>query len=313
MHEHKAAFHLSVLSLFLPIFAGCTISPLSQRATTFSTAACAAILQVRNGYQVVEQSYYDAQAAHLVTTFDKQGFDPSQIQPFMRPADMKVRNQLLAGLQQYATLLAEVSGNDPIDELDKQSQTLGAQLHALSTDANLTALTKNTSMDAGLVATAVDALGRALIERKRAKELPSVLEKMQKPIDQICQLLEEDIGNPEKSGLRNQLSNDYDELVKFQTTFIFQNESRMTPEEKRKQIQMLPRLVTEAKQADAALEQTQDALHHLATAHDALAETRAGKDAPAFRSLVSQLAAESQQLGSVYAAVTATTTTTTAK
>jgi len=311
MHEHKAVFRLSVLSLFLPILAGCTLSPLSQRATTFSTAACSTILQVRNGYQVVEQSYFDAQAAHLVATFDKQGFDPSKIQPFMRPADMKVRNQLLAGLQQYATLLAEVSGDEPIDELDKQSQALGTQLQALSTDANLTALAKNTTVDAGLVATAVDALGRVLIERKRAKELPAVLERMQKPIDQICRLLEEDIGDPEKSGLRNQLSNDYDELVKFQTTFIFQNEGKMTPEEKREQIQRLPRLVIEAKQADAALEQTQDALQHLATAHDALAETRASKDAPAFRSLIAQLLTQSQQLGSVYAAVTATAATTT--
>ena len=44
MHKHKAALRLSVLSLFLPILAGCTLSPLSQRATTFSTAACATIL-----------------------------------------------------------------------------------------------------------------------------------------------------------------------------------------------------------------------------------------------------------------------------
>ncbi len=305
MHKRKAAFRLSVISLFLPILVGCTLSPLSQRTTTFSTAACATILQVRNGYQVVEQSYYDAQAAHLVITFDKQGFDPSQIQPFMRPADMKVRNELLAGLQQYATLLAEVSGNDPIEELDKQSQALGTQLQALSSDANLAALTKSTSIDSGLVATAVDALGRALIEHKRASELPAILERMQKPIDQICQLLEEDIGDPGKSGLRNQLSNDFDELVKFQTTFIFQNEGHMTAEEKRNQIEMLPKLVVEARQADAALEQTQDALQQLAAAHDALAQTRNSKDAPAFRSLISQLVTQSQQLGSVYAAVTA--------
>ncbi len=305
MHKHKAAFRLWAISLFLPILAGCTLSPLSQRATTFSTAACATILQVRNGYQVVEQSYYDAQAAHLAITFDKQGFDASQIQPFMRPADMKVRNELLAGLQQYATLLAEVSGDDPIAAVDTQSEALGTQLQALSTDASLKALTQNTSMDAGLVATAVDALGRALIERKRAKELPTVLEKMQKPIDQICQLLQEDIGDPEKSGLRNQLSNDYDELIKFQTTFIFQNEGKMTAGEKRDQIAMLPKLVTDARQADAALEQTKDALRQLAAAHDALVQTRNSKEAPAFRSLVSQLFTQSQQLNSVYAAVTA--------
>ena len=305
MHEPRTLSRSWTMALLLPLLSGCTLSPLSQRATTFSTAASATVLQVKNGYPVVEQSYADAQTARLVATFDKQGFNASQIQPFIPPKDMQVRLDLLAGLEQYATLLAEVSGNEPITAVDTQSQALGTHLESVATEANLARFTKTASIDAGAAAAAVDALGRALVERKRARELPAILEKMQKPIDTICELIEEDIGDPEKGGLRNQLKNDYDELVHNQVNFILQNEATMSAEDKRTEIAKLPALVSDARRADTALAETKDALRQLAAAHDALVDTRSSRDAPAFQSLVGQLVAQSQQLGSVYAAVTA--------
>jgi hypothetical protein len=292
-----------VLSLVL-VVCGCSISPLSQRVTAFSTAATAAIVKVQNAYQLVEQSYTEAQMASLVNDFDTKGFNPSQIQSFMPSDAMQARTQMITGLQQYATLLAEVSGSQPVTALDQQSEALGKSLQGLSTSAGLNKVAKNANTDVGIAATAVDALGRLLIERKTSKELPGILTRMQKPVNDICQLLEDDIGTPEGGGLRNQLKVDYDRLISDQHTYIFANESKMTPDEKRTEIEKLPQLVTTEQQQDATLEQTQAALKALAATNDALATTKNSKQSPAFRALLTELVAEGQQIGSVYSATT---------
>jgi hypothetical protein len=288
----------------LTTVSGCTLSPLGKRATAFSTAASATTLQVKNGYQVVEQSYYDVQVDNLVKVFDTQGFETKNVQPFLTAEDMKARTQLLTGLQQYATLLAAVSGNEAVTALDKQSESVGKDLASLSKDSGFKSIAKNSTIEGGVAAAAVDALGRELMARKTAKELPAILDEMQKPIDQICQLLEEDIGDPQSGGLRNQLKTDYDQLIADQRAFIYANEKAMSPDEKRNAIAVLPLLVVTERQDDAALAQTQEALKKLATTHDALVDTKKSKDAPAFDSLVSQLAVQGSQLGDVYSAAT---------
>lgn len=288
----------------LTMVSGCGLSPLGKRATAFSTAASATTLQVKNGYQVVEESYYDVQVDNLVKNFDTEGFKTDNIKPFLTADDMKARTQLLEGLQQYATLLAAMSGNEAVAALDKQSEAVGKDLESLSKDSGFKSVAKNSTIEGGVAAAAVDALGRELMARKTARELPSILDEMQKPVDQICQLLEEDIGDPQTGGLRNQLKNDYDQLIADQRAFIYANEKAMSPDEKRAAIATLPQLWIAEKQNDAALAQTQEALKKLATTHDALADTKKSKDAPAFESLVSQLAAQGQQLSDVYSAAT---------
>jgi hypothetical protein len=303
MERHRLIRWCSAVCV-LSMVSGCAFSPLGKRATAFSTAASATTLQVKNGYQVVEQSYYDVQVDNLVKVFDTEGFKTDNIKPFLTPDEMKARTQLLQGLQQYATLLAAVSGNDAVAALDKQSESVGKDMESLSKDSGFKSIAKNSTIEGGVAAAAVDALGRELMARKTAKELPTILDEMQKPVDQICQLLEEDIGDPQTGGLRNQLKNDYDQLIADQRAFIYANEKAMSPDEKRQAIAILPQLWIAEKQNDAALAQTQEALKKLATTHDALVDTKKSKDAPAFESLVSQLAVQGSQLSDVYSAAT---------
>ena len=293
----------ATLSLVL-LISGCGIAPLSRRATAFSTAATAVALKMQNAYQRIDQSYTDAQMASLVNTFDTQGFNPSRIHPFMPEAAMQARTQMIAGLQQYATLLAEVSGNQPVTALDTQSEALGKSLQTLSTSTGIGTLATNAHQDAALASTAVDALGRILIRHKTAKELPEILTRMQKPVDVICQLLQDDIGTPEGSGLRNQLKLDYDSLIAEQRTYIYANEAKMSPDEKLTEIERLPKLVITERQDDAILARTQSALKALAQTHDALVTTKNSRQAPAFRALLTELVAEGQQIASVYEATT---------
>ncbi len=288
--------------LCLLLLSGCSVTPLTRRATEFSMAATATTVKVQNAYQLVEASYIDAQMARLVNNFNTKGFSPSQIHSFMPSAAMQARMEMIAGLQQYAMLLAEVSGNEPVAALDTQSEALGKSLQRLSGSAGLSSMAKKAKTDIGVTSTAVDALGRMLIAHETAKELPAILVRMENPVNEICQVLEADIGTPEGSGLRNQLKVDYNNLIADQRTYIYANEAKMTPEETRAEIEKLPQLVITEERDDAVLAKTQAALKALAATNDALVATKNRKHAPAFRALLGELVAEAEQIGSVYKA-----------
>lgn len=289
---------LLLVSTTCVFVAGCSVSPLTKRAVTFSTAATAAATDTANAYQMVEDTYYQAQVASLVVSFDENGFDPNSIKAFMPEKDMEARTEVIEGLHEYAELLAEVSGDAPVTALNTQTQALGTALQNFSTD-NLKSWAPPAA-DVNLAVTALNGLGRILIERKRSRALPGILDQMKKPIEDICALLQEDIGDPQKSGLRNQLKNSYAELIRKQQQYIHKNEASMSAADKRAEIEKLPKLAASQAQSDRVLAKTQRELADMAKAHTALAETAHQKESPTFRVLVAQLARDGEQLNDVY-------------
>ncbi len=280
--------------------AGCSLSPLAKRTAAFSTAATAAATDSTNGYQAVEDIFYQAQVSALVISFDTQGFDRTSIQPFIPAPDMRVRTDILNGLHDYAELLADVSGDKPIDALDKSTSALGSSLQAFSKD-DLKSFAS--AQDINIAVTALNALGGILIEHKRSRELPGILDRMKEPIQTICTLLQKDIGDTQKSGLRNQMHNSYGDIIRKQQQFIHQNEKSMSASEKRTEIERLPKLVLASTRADRILANTQQELADLASAHTALAETAHQKDSPAFKTRLSQLFDDVRRLKDVYSSL----------
>ncbi len=289
--------------VLLALSTGCSMSPLAKRASAFATAATAAAKNTANAYALVEQTHHDAEVQAMVANFDTQGFDPARIKPFMPAADMEARTKILDGLSKYAETLAYVSGDQPMADFDTQDAALGKSLEDLSKTGAIAGFLKSanvTGVDTNLVATAVDALGHALIERRRSRDLPAVLKEMTGPIAQICALLEADIGDPEKSGLRNQLKNDYDTLKRKQIRFIRDNEATMSASDKRTLIEELAKIADDEAAGDKTLAATQTALKQLAATHTALAESGSAKESPVFRTMLSELVSDGQQLQGFY-------------
>ena len=294
---------IAVLYGLVAALSGCALSPLATRTAAFSTAASAAIQQTTNAYQLVNQTYADSQMANLVATYDTTGFDPSKIQPFIPDKDLQVRTQVLNGLNQYATLLAEVSGNQPITDLETQATAAGNTLVKLQ-QTDFSAF-KISPTQQNLAVTAVAAIGAVLIERERARALPGILDKMNKPIQDICAILESDIGTVDQPGLANELHLDYDSQIAAQQKFIRDNASTMTADRKRTEIQALPKLVLAQRQSDQALAATAKSLTALAAAHAALTATKTQKDAPAFKLKLSELVQNAQAINTFYSSLSA--------
>jgi len=299
-HRLSRAFLICGL---LPFLNGCALSPLAARTAAFSTAATATVNQTTSAYQLVNQTYFDTQVARMIANYNRNGFDPAKIKPFLPPADLAVRTQVLQGLQQYATLLAEVSGNQPITDLETQAKAAGTSLKTLQTDSFSSFKMNGAGLNdqqRNLAVTAVTALGSILIEHERSRALPGILDKMNEPIQKICAILESDIGTVDKPGLAAELHENYDEQIASQQKFITDNAATLTPEEKRTEIAALPKLVQAQQQGDQALAATVKALQSLAAAHAALAGTKTQKDAPAFKLELTQMTQDAQMLNSFY-------------
>lgn len=219
------------------------------------------------------------------------GFDPSKITPYLPAKDLAVRTQVLNGLQQYATMLAEVSGNQPIIDLETQATAAGNSLVKLQ-QADFKGF-KIDATEQNLASTAVVAIGSLLIEHERARSLPGILDKMNKPIQDICKVLEDDIGTTDTPGLADALHRDYDKQIQAQIDFIHANEAKMIADEKRTEIETLPKLVQAQQQSDQTLAATSKSLA-------ALAATKNQKDAPAFKLELNELVQDAQTINGFY-------------
>ncbi len=299
LHKARASARPAVVLLFaLGATLGCSLTPLAKRTTSFASAASTTARKTSDAYSVVNRVTYQAEVASLVNRYDETGFDPKAIQPFLSGPDLQVRKLLLAGILQYADLLADVSSDRPLTDVDTQAKAVGNSIKSLSAD-QLSSV-KLTSTELNALTTAVDALGRILIERKRRRELPGILRDMRQPIETICLLLQQDIGDPQKGGLRNQLQIAYADLINRQQRYIDDNEDHLSPTEKRDEVRRLPQLALAERHADSALAATATALADLAAAHTALADTANQKDAPSFRVRLATLIGQAEQLDDFY-------------
>jgi hypothetical protein len=240
----------------------------------------------------------------LVARYDTAGFDADKIKPYLPAKDLEVRTKVLNGLQQYAALLAEVSGNQPISDFETQAKAAGGSLVQLQQD-DFNGF-KISSTDQNIAVTAMVAIGGVLIEHERERALPGILDKMNKPIQDICKVLEADIGTTDTPGLADALHRSYDKQIEAQKEYIHNNAASMSADQKRTEIEALPRLVIAQRQSDQTLAKTSKSIAALAAAHAALTATKTEKDSPAFKLKITELVQNAQAISGFYTSLSTT-------
>jgi hypothetical protein len=284
----------------------------------FAQAAELTSTNVQAAYQTVNATYNEAQTFHYAITYNGQ-VNPSSIPTGWFPAgSMNVRLQILQGLKQYASELSSLTGSNDVDSLNKASSAVGTSLTALTkTNEFKTFTSKLPSGASEQAATAVNAIGNWLIESKLAKDLPPLIEKMDPSIQAICTLLYEDIGsvntNPahpsEGSGLRQELWNNYNEIINSQNQYILHGQCNgektpsdcFSPDVRLAEIQKLPALVQQRNAADQTLQQVQVTVKQLAQAHTEL--VKAAQSKQHLTADLDDLVAEAQRLNTYYSSL----------
>jgi hypothetical protein len=325
---------LAALLLVAPL-TGC-YGTIAKRTEDFSVKAAPALVETRGVYSLVEATHARRKREDAIASYDSKAFDTVKLEArFGSERDLKARTAILDLLQKYLVALGDESGGKPLADVDAPSKDAAKAITTLAkndlpalvsaptaapsatatvsttggvtttTTTTTTAATETnpivsgvTSVSAGDAAEAIDVIGRVLIERKRAKALPGILESAEVPVRTLCDLLRRDIGDPQTGGLRYVLRTDYEGIETAEDAAIRDHLSDFDHHylEKYRAIDALYALRAEQAASDAVLVQADKALDAFETTHTALVKSARQKRAPGFRALLAELTAEGEQL-----------------
>jgi hypothetical protein len=221
---------MTVLLASLTLTTGC-LSSLNKRATALDAATAPVVDQAAVAFHSAN-SIHDLRVDYeAVSQFDAATpvYNPRNIQPLMSEKDIQVRLAVLAAFQEYVKSVVAVTNGTDSPELQAAAKSAGENLSHLgntlapsvesalgiaaaaksTTETTVTTKTGNTTSTTSStsstpapvisgavqngISTAVEALGRFLINKKTRKELPPVIEAMDPHVKTLCDLLESDI------------------------------------------------------------------------------------------------------------------------
>jgi hypothetical protein len=271
----------------------------------FGVAATAVVQQTRGAYTLVNDTVLQEEILSLSAKSGPFDSDPTKAFPlFVTQEDLNIRNALLDALQAYATALGKLTGKTDSD-LDTETTKLASSLTDLSKNERLEHSFREVKSvskeETNAAAAGLAAIGKLLIARRIAADLPAILKKNQPHIEALARLLIHEIGDvptsAEPGRLRGKLWRTYDSLLEAQVKVV--NASAAGSNEKQQSVAKLASLVAAQRNADAALAGTQSALKKLVAAHRALLQV---KSAPAgFKTEVAALLAQAKQAEEFYA------------
>ena len=309
---------------------------IARRTEDFSVKAAPALVEARGVYSLVEATHARRKREEAIALYDTTAFDKVKLEArFGSERDLKARTAVIDLLQKYVVALGDESGGKPLSTVDAPSKDAATALTAVakkdlsmllesSTPAPSTAATASTtgataapptttttttttteanpivsgaaSVGADDATKAIDAIGRVLVERERARALPRILENAEAPVRTLCDLLRRDIGDPQTSGLRYLLRIDYEGIETAEDAAIRDHPADYRYPEKYQAVDALYSLVTEQAAADAVLVQADKALEAFEMTHTALVKSAREKRAAGFQALLAELTAEGEQL-----------------
>lgn len=270
----------AVCCLLLLVLAGSGCQPRlsTARLQTFSEATHTTAEGMEATFLAVNQEYRNTQVSKKVLDYNpKKGFNPTDIEPFLDEDEIQARLQVLDALKAYASAMLALKGDDQLDEFDEQTRKLGAALQGFTTEDGEHFLSETMGAEAHLnvITTAVNSIGRAIIERKRDQGLREIITDMSPHVDRICDLLILDIGPKYGPGLRAQMSNQFNQQITNLNQYISDNypkgrRKRFRVLELRGELYRLVNLWEQKEQADRSMISMVDALENLKLANQQL-------------------------------------------
>jgi hypothetical protein len=296
MRERRTSTGLLLVCLLS--LTGCSLSPLARNTAQFSTATSAVVENTRNAYRAAVRLNEDAQYSLLVARYDTdRPMDPHSIRPLINEKGLEARTEVLDGLRVYAQTIADLSSGVSSPKLNDAAAACGANLKslgdALSSDTPIGI--KISETEANAASTALKALGDFLVNREIKESVPKVIRNMDPNVDALTRLLSSDI-----DVLRDQSGRDYEQILAQQDQFIRHAGSSLAPVERRREIQRLPRILSDKKATEDMLSDLQVSLQKLAVTHHALAAAATSKNDASLQARIADLRASAEGLANFY-------------
>jgi len=296
------------------VLSSCAVvpQPIPQSALAeFSSAISTAAENNTAAYAVIEKVHQEVELMKAVADFDGKGFKPDSMTQFFDSQALKVRKQVLDGLALYAEKISEIAGGKELEEFDAETKKLGSSLQELNDGLLKSSFFRNSPIESSHVrifTTAVNAIGRWIIEYKKDKTVKESIISMNGNIGEICRLFIQDFGNPpdglhkNPGGLRAQQWNQYDELMMLQDRFVGDNRGKLDPVSKKAEIEKLAVLPRKQKEADAVLADIQGSFKKIQEIHAALAKESVGGKQD-YDKMLKKLVAEGKRISKFFKSV----------
>ncbi len=163
-----------------------SLAAASQTVLQSSVETYARIENLQRRYML----FNPAEGPFTVNTFKPQIVDDQgQMRDFDLGPRLRFRESALEVLAKYAEALQAFAKKDYQGDLDKASQELGASIAGLSRHLTSDGEAKQA---AGILATAVNGLGRAIVERRRRQALRKAMGEAQQGVTALAKLIADD-------------------------------------------------------------------------------------------------------------------------
>jgi hypothetical protein len=285
------------LILVLSLLSGCVSPNAPVQIKRFSDAVATTETNATAAFDLVESAYFEEQVTRIALDTNALEFNPASIKPFLRPEDIQARLNVLDVLKLYAAKLSLLVGNTSGTNLDQETTKLGNALNKLDTNLVSSALLQKeplTSQEINIFTAAFNAVMHWIISRQEEKQAADVIRSMRQPVTDICQFLEKDL-----SILRPQLSATYKMTRQNDNLAMNASWPRLTPGQRREEIQNLMDLTFAMNHADSTLATLQSSITNLALAHASLDQVFTKNNADAV-SLIEQFSSEAQGITTYY-------------
>lgn len=273
-------FRIFVLASSLIIFlslAGCANQQAQKRIVAFSDANKLTMQNIADAFSTVNRKHTEMQISRIIDDADSLecGKD-TEFKGFLEPTQLNARLEVLEGLQAYSEKLALIMGNEQLDKFDEATKELGGKLQNMNNKLVKEDILSKGTFNEGeinIFTTAVNAIGRWIIEYKREKGVKEAVKSMHEPIENVCKLFAQEIGDSSKGGgLRAQLWQDYTDIIDRRCQFIRNSKKTLDPIQLRNEIKEMVSLEIERNQADITLTAIHDSLDKLRETHGKIEE-----------------------------------------
>lgn len=211
MASSKHLFWGRTALLSLLLVAGCQSTSTLTGPSQDLVSATGALVQAESDYFDEIQAASDA-GHRLRTTADYVGHNGSfkSIATELAKKDdfgkaKQIRLNALKQLQNYAQVVDSIMTGTDASWVASDASSLTSETNKLLADAGTTQMS---SSQIGIVQTAVSKLGQVVIDATSAKELQSLAEQAQQPIQQIANMVDQDNKNIEANRFASSLSDD---------------------------------------------------------------------------------------------------------
>ena len=270
---------------------------------SFSTANAPSLEQASSAYTTVGALHTLEEEAVLADHYSSLGYRPGQLTDFIKPDDLRVREEAINVLCDYLTLVGDLSnGKRQQQEIEDETKSLtitAAGVRTATASSTATNTTTNsasnavkvnptltdtttqtgtitntvtssqntlmTSQQMGMIMSGMDSAIKPFINHMVKSRLLPLMKSADPTIQQLCTLLTSDLVT-----LRAQAKGDYLVLLMEQNQFIQKNEGKLSPSELREETEKLYQIEQDAAWADHDLAAATEAVQKLAVAHHQL-------------------------------------------